>query len=356
MKKIGLIALAVALLVGGLIAVPDLIGPKASSVQAASASNIATAITKGLTWLAAHQQTTGDTKGAWYFYDDDSTSGPPDASVSAPDYDLGVTGLAVTKFEEYAKEQGQDPISPADPIKFPYATNVINGLDYIFNNLQNDTTTVSGQNLVHFPDSGDDVYDTAIDMMALAASNNPTRVVDTGPLKTSWTYTPVLQAMMNYIAYAQEPSGLGDLTGGWGYTAQSDWSDESNTGYAAIGMGFASEAPFSLTIPSAVLTGLNTFDNAVQITNSEDPSGTDVGGADYQPGADSGNIYRTGSLLYQLALCGYNATSTQTQAAVQFIENYWLTKEMSKLLSVVLWGQIPALLPSPHQIALPVGQ
>ena len=99
MKKIGLIALAVALLVGGLIAVPDLIGPKASSVQAASASNIATAITKGLTWLAAHQQTTGDTKGAWYFYDDDSTSGPPDASVSAPDYDLGVTGLAVTKFE-----------------------------------------------------------------------------------------------------------------------------------------------------------------------------------------------------------------------------------------------------------------
>ena len=318
MKRIGLIALAIALVVGGLIAVPGLIGPKASSVKAASALDITAHVTKGLTWLAAHQQTTGDTKGAWYFDDDDSTSGPPDATLSDPDFDLGVTGLAVTKFEEYAKEQGQDPISPADPTKFPYATNVINGLDYIFNNLQNDTTLVSGQNCVHFPDSGDDVYDTAIDMMALAASNNSSRVVDTGSLKTSWTYTSVLQAMMNYIAYAQEPSGLGDLTGGWGYTAQSDWSDESNAGYAAIGMGFASEAPFSLTIPQAVLTGLNTWDNTIQIT-----SGSDAGGAGYQAGDTDGNAYRTGSLLYQLALCGYNATSTQAQTAVQFLENFW---------------------------------
>jgi len=87
-------------------------------------------------------------------------------------------------------------------------------------------------------------------------------------------------------------------------------------------LGYANAAlyGFNITIPAATLSNLSTWITTVQAT-----SGPDTGGSIYSPTYNyfGANIYRTGALLYELALVGETPASPEVQAAVAFIENYW---------------------------------
>ena len=294
MKRKLLSLLVILSLMVGLMAVP---------VQAADLEDIETAIDKGLEWLAEQQMPDG----AWRYHDGFSSS-----------YDEGVTGLVLLKFVERAKELGLDPFdaNEASPTYYEYSTNVMAGFDYLFNK-----AILLPGDLVYL--GVVTTYSTACAMMPLAATNTPTRVITTGALNT-WTYEEALQGMMDWMVDAQNDANC--EIGGWGYYANSaGWSDQSNTGYAALGLGFASAAPphgFGLAIPAAVLTNLSTY-----IDNVQDPVDGDSydGGSWYEPCNTYKwvNILKTGNLLHEMALVGDDVSDTRVQNAIAYIENHW---------------------------------
>ncbi len=267
--------------------------------NAATPVNIEAAIVKGLAWLDTQQL--GD--GHWRFnlgYDDNYV-------------DVATTAMVVLKFEERAKELGLDPF---DATQYEYADNVIKGLDYIFSSATSDALGVR-----FVPGNYTETYTTGIVMMAVAASNAPARVVGTGILATQ-TYLQALQGMMNWMAYAQGQTGCQE--GGWPYyQGQGAWADNSISGYASTGLGFAAAAApngFGLTIPPAVLTKLNTFINNIQWSGAPYD-----GGSDYNTCYDYSwtNILKTGNLLYELAIAGAPLTDTRVQRALAYIDNFW---------------------------------
>ena len=128
-----------------------------SPVQAATQAEIEAAISKGLTYLVAQQQPDG----SWIFF----------GGVA----DISTTGLALVKLVDRAKELKLEPFDniPGSPTYYPYANNVIAGFDYLFSNASADAAGVNflGQ-----------IYSTGTSMMAVAATNNSSRVISTGLL------------------------------------------------------------------------------------------------------------------------------------------------------------------------------
>lgn len=284
----------------------------APNTKAATPEQIEQAITNGLAWLAG-QQDAGN--GSWHYE-------PPWAD---PCVDVATTGLAVLKFVERAKELELDPFDedPGSPTYYEYATNVVAGFDYIF------THAMSDANGVHFLPCWSDVYTTGIATMAIAASNAPSRVITTGAL-AGQTYQQALQWMMNWMAHAQQKNvNYACDEGGWDYGDDPDdlrdWADQSNSGYASLGIGFASAPPpsgFGLAIPGGVVTGLDIY-----INNVQDPVDGDNydGGSWYEPCVPYKwvNILKTGNLLYEMALVGDGVSDTRVQNAISYIETHW---------------------------------
>lgn len=131
--------------------------------------------------------------------------------------------------------------------------------------------------------------------------------------------------MMNWMADAQNDSDCG--IGGWAYGPNwQNWADNSNSGYASLGIGLANmpifEGGFGIPIPASVITGLDTY-----ITNSQVVGGQYTGGSLYNPcwGMNPGwvNILKTGNLLYEMAIVGRLKTDASVQSAISFIETYW---------------------------------
>ncbi|MCJ7511041.1 MAG: hypothetical protein MUP14_09185 [Dehalococcoidia bacterium] len=278
-KLIRMLVLILPLMVGGL------------SVRAASEEDIEASIESGLQWLAAQQQPDG----CWYGW-----STPAD------------TGLATWKFEERATEL-LPPLDPFDPA-YVYHSQVENGLDCIFSMVQE-----SG-GLVWLP--GLSTYETGIDMIAVAASRAPSRIVSVpGSPVDGWTYQQVLAGMLDWMEDAQNDGtpGCECDEGGWTYGANGACSsDQSNTGYATMGAGFAT-APvlgFGLSLDPNVLAKLGIFMDNVQRAD---------GGSDYNSCGlwNQSNTLRTGNLLYEMALVGRPVDAPTVQAAVGFIEAHW---------------------------------
>lgn len=265
-----------------------------ASVRAATPEQIEAAIDHGIAWIAPQQQADG----RWAF--------------GGSYTDVATTGLVLVKLCDRAYELDLDPFdnSPASPAYFPYADNVIKGFDFLLAQANFDTVGVSSYGYV---------YSTGISMMAVAASNVPDRIVTAGPL-AGQTYKQVLQGMMDWMADAQNDSDCG--IGGWGYTANEQyWADNSNSGYATIGIGFAGTPAyeFKIPVPPSVVLGLDAFIANIQVT-----SGPLTGGSIYNPCyANWVNILKAGNLLYQLALAGHPKNDPRVLSAVGFIETYW---------------------------------
>ena len=282
-------------------------------VKAATEQEIEDSIALGLEWLATQQQIDG----SWLYYESDPE----------PCTDVAVTSLVLLKLIDRAKELGLDPFETDEGQDdyYEYANNVIAGYDYIFSQ-----TLLDLLDRVYF-DGCLDIYKTGAAMMAIATSNAPDKVVvTTGGTSAveGWTYEEVLQGMMDYMTDAQndDTDTYTCDVGGWGYDANDDgWSDESNSGYATLGIGFAAAEPpygFSLGIPQEVLDKLSIY-----IDNIQDPVDGDSydGGAWYEPCYMYKwvNILKTGNLLYQMALVGDGIGDTRVQNAIDYIENHW---------------------------------
>jgi hypothetical protein len=285
--------LVFALLVAGL-------GLGVAPAGAATQSQINSAIDDGLQWLADNQ----NPNGSW-----------------GSSYQVGRGGQAILALEEQAGLLG---ISPLDAT-YPYSQNVEDGLDYIFNLLQQ---VAIGNQTAGDPDTnGNGIgirvgshpsYETGIALMAICASQEPTRVVTVGP-QTGRTYADVAQDMVDYFAWAQNEHP--NSRGAWDYNPNTSRGDQSVAGFITLGLGYAAASPpwgFGLTVPAFVWSELETWIDYVQI----DAVGTHQGGAGYTS-PYSANIYRTGHLLYMMHLVGDTEATARVQDAVDYMERHW---------------------------------
>jgi hypothetical protein len=252
------------------------------------------ALQNGVTWLVGQQQANG----CW-----------------SPNYEpVAHTALAVVKLEELAFEMGYP--SPFDEA-YSYSQNVINGLNYIFN--QAATATVG----ICYAQGAHESYNSGIAMMAIAASRAPDRVVTVGnPTVAGKTYKQVLQANVDYFAWAQNPDG------GWRYWATNQPSDNSNTGFVVLGLRYAEAAlyGFECSIPPTVKTRLSPWLDFVQ--NDQGPA--DDWGLD-RPDGSSGyvgpsywvNLLKAGNLLFEMSFVGDTLTTPRVQNTITYIERHW---------------------------------
>jgi len=270
------------------------------------------AIDNGVAWLLTKQNPDGSW-GSWY--------------------PVATTGLAVLKLAEHAVDAkyGYGLPSPFDPGN-PYRENLENGLNYIFLwarviNIDNEPAgnpdnNGNGKGVYFSRWESHRIYETAIAMMAIAASRAPDRVVNVpGSAVENWKYKDVLQDAVEYLAWGQNDAGW--ERGGWGYEHNYvGWSDESNTGWPTFGLGFA-ESPaygFMCTIPAFVKTELNIWIDYIQNDVNGD---TNDGGAGYTSPDSWVNILKTGHLLYQMEFVGDTAENQRVQDAVAYLVRHW---------------------------------
>ena len=282
--------------------------------------DICQAIEDGVAWLVRQQ----NADGSW-----------------GASYPVAETAFAVLKLETHATDRvppdgcGYGLASPFDPT-YPYADNVTRGLDYIFDNANIiDIGTQTHDGSVDNPDtngngkgvyfSGRRTYETSIAMMAIAASTTPDRIVNVpGSAVDGWTYKDVLQDTVDYLAWGQTDSGYG--RGGWIYEEmdnEGDISDNSNTGYAVLGLAYAEAKPpygFSLTVPAFVKDELNIWIDYIQ--NDVDGD-TNDGGSGYTDPDNWVNILKTGNLLYEMAYVGDTKDTPRVKDAVDYLVRHW---------------------------------
>jgi uncharacterized repeat protein (TIGR01451 family) len=277
------------------------------TAMAATPSDINEAIDKGVAWLAAQQN---------------SSTGYWEDGAEEDVYRDGPTGLALIKLQERAFELGYTPFDPC----YPYKQNVEKGLTYLFSQMSviHISTQLHGN-----PDTDGDgngvsvnasTYYTGIALMAIASSRAPDRVVNLpGSPVNGWKYKEVLQDMVDYMAFGQIDSGYG--RGGWGYSHNNDeWYDNSNSGYAVSGLGFA-ESPrygFNCVIPQFIKDELNIWIDYIQADG-----GDDDGGSGYSWPGEWVNILKTGNLVFQMTFAGRDSNDPDFQRALAYIGRTW---------------------------------
>jgi len=285
--------------------------------KAATEAEIQAAIDDGLAWLAAKQN---PVNGSW--------------GVSRT---VGKTGLAVKKFEHHAVDTkyGYGLPSPLDPA-YPYRDLVQSGLNYLFQNAS--VVAISAQPHGDPDTDGDGIgvtfygsitYETGIALLAIVESNCPESTVDVpGSPVDGWTYYDVAVDAMNWLAFAQVDGGV--TRGGWGYGAN-EGGDQSNSGYATMGLGFAEAAPphgFSISVPQFVKDEMGDADLWI------DHIQNDVGVGDPQYDGGSGcyvpndpntdvNILETGNLLFQMAWYTDDVSTQRVQDAIDYLVRAW---------------------------------
>jgi len=280
-------------------------------------------------------------KGVAWLLDQQNLEDPDDIQYGSwGDWEqVAVTAFAVKKLEHYAidKKYGLELDSPFDAL---YADQLQAGLNFLFANAHVITVgTQTHDGKIDDPDTDGDgkgvyfetnlwnrTYSSGIALMAIAESTTPDRVVDVPDSPVDgWTYEEVAQDTLDYLAWGQTDSGSG--RGGWIYNEvdnASGWSDNSNTGYAVLGLQYA-EAPlesregFGLTVPTWVKDELEIWVKYIQCT----VSGPDHGGSGYTIPCDWVNILKTGNLLKELEFVGAPETDTRVQAALAYLCRHW---------------------------------
>lgn len=261
-------------------------------VGAATEEDIQSAIDAGVEWLVEQQLATGQFR------------------VSSNE--LACTSYAVMKLLDRAYETEKDPFeeNSGAPDYYMYHGNITAGLDYVF--LAADTYNLTGTDIV-FSKLVHETYNTGIVMMAIAASRTPNRVVvSTNLLVNGLTYQQVVQGCVNYFEAAQNPDGA------WRYWYTNEPSDNSNTGYASLGLRYAEE--FGCTVPQALKNNLSPWLDLIQ----DDVNGdANDGGSHYTVGGGWVNILKTGHLLQEFDFVGDGVGVQRVDDAVDYMERHW---------------------------------
>ena len=277
----------------------------------ATEDEIEASILAGLVWLAGIQN--------------------PDGSWPGND-PVAKTGLAVLKFIDRAKELGENPFE--EP--YQYHMQVVKGLNYTLLNAHAMNITVppqphgdpdsDGDDWGVYFDSGDmwhRTYTTGVCLMAIGAADAcadmlgiPSPIVAFGPL-AGQTYEDVIEDTVDYLAFGQNDGG--PERGGWGYyDNHAGWSDNSNTGWVTLGLGYAIAS--GATIHQFVYDELEVWINYIQ--NPVDGDAND-GGSGYSAPNNWVNMLKTGNLLYQMRLVGYPIDDLRVTDAIDYQERYW---------------------------------
>ena len=254
--------------------------------------DIEASIVAGLDWLATQQLADG------------SWSSGCDSTAA--------TALVLLKFEDRALDLGYDPLDPA----YAYAPVVAAALDYV--GLQATSVLLgdpdgNGNGLaVYFGGcSGHEVYTTGIVMMALSASQHPE------------IYGDMVQDTVDWMSWAQADDSCGWARGGWRYWPNTCQSDNSISGYATLGLGFARAAApygFGVSAPQWVDDELDYWIDYIQ--NDVDGDLND-GGSGYADPTSWVNILKTGNLIYEMGLVGDDAATQRVVDAVDYLERHW---------------------------------
>jgi hypothetical protein len=280
-----------------------LIGAPAGAQEPPLEELIEEAIVEGLRWLDEDAPQPGD--GSW---------GEPWQCDR-----VARTGLVVLKFATRAIELGQDPLGD----EYEYSAQVHSGLDYILANAHTQAIGVEpagdpdsdGDGIgVYFTDCGHEIYNTGIAMMAIAASGG-------------WSEDPALKEVLrdavDYMAWAQVDPACGSHRGGWRYGSDVCDSDNSNAGYATLGLGYAAYGKphgFGLDSPQFVKDELSIWADVIQ----DDVNGDgEDGGSHYTPFGGWVNILKTGNLIYEMGLVGDTKEVQRVQDAIDYIERHW---------------------------------
>jgi len=273
------------------------LGYSARAQEPTLEEEIEASVIKGLTWLAANQ----NQDGSWGWECDS----------------IAYTAMVVLKFETRAIELKLDPLGE----EYEYHELVEAGLNYIMGFKQ--TMQIDPQPAGN-PDSDGDgigvyfdmcgwhqVYSTGISMMALAASGHPE------------IYGDDLQDAVDYMAWAQADDNCDLHRGGWRYWGNECSSDNSNSGYVTLGLGFAAAPPpwgFGIETPQFVKNELSLWADVIQDDVNGDP---DDGGSWYEPYWSWVNILKTGNLIYEFGLVGDGPDTQRVMDAVDYIERHW---------------------------------
>jgi len=302
------------------------------NVGAVTEEEMEEAINDGIAWLVAQQ----DIYGKWQ--------------------DVPRTGFVLIKLQDRAYELGKDPFQtdPEAEDYYEYATNVIDGWEYLFSvdrpdnplyakkqtigdqdhtggasgTVDDPDTRVNGYGIYFTPYT---VYSTGICLMALTASGDPNRVNDGGidydGNGANETFGEIAQDVVDWLAFAQ--ADVGTYEGGYDYGAQDNqcwWGDNSNSGYAYLGLAAAEATTarpgataFACTVPSWVKTELNAWISYIQCTTP----GGNYGGSGYGLPCDWVNELKTGNLIFEMTLYGDDPTVTRFQYAMDYIERHW---------------------------------
>lgn len=309
------------------------------NVSAASEEDIEQAIEDGIVWLVAQQNTNAMDPdfGSWDAYGGELETG---------------TGLALYKLCERAYELGYD--SPFDSA-YEYHQNVMDGFNWTFAHLtvvdifvQDHTSGATGT--MDDPDTNGNglgvttlnwysSYTTGILLAAIAASGTPSRVVNVlGSPVNGWTFGQVAQDMVDFLAFSQVDPSInfnGDtVEGGWDYlpvdngVGGTGWQgDQSNSGYAVLGLGEAQA--FGCIVPQWVKTELDWWIDYVQDDVDGDASGwagsSNDGGSWYSYTGDfiGVNILKTGNLIFQMAFVGDMPTTQRVTDATDYLVRHW---------------------------------
>ena len=264
-----------------------MIGPLGGSqATAATEEEIEAAIDIGVFWLADQQ----NADGSWGGYEE-----------------AAHTGLALVELQEYAYELGKENPeieSPFDP-DYLYSDNVIAGWDYLLQHVYEEGGGV------YFGSGWSRTYSTGICLMALAATGTPDRPgVDLDGDANPETFQEIAQEAVDWLAFAQVGSGA--YEGGWGYEASEGWADNSNSGYAVLGLAYGED--FGCTVPDEVKTKLDKWIDFIQ---------GDDGGSGYSWPNDWTNVLKTGNLIFQMTFVGDDPGVQRFQDALDYIELHW---------------------------------
>lgn len=259
---------------------------------AATEEDIQTAIDNGIAWLVSRQD--------------------PGTGRFIGEYgELAETSFAVLKLLDRAYENGKDPFQEDETAEdyYMYHENVVKGLDYMF--LAAGTYGPGAG--ITFSMSSHETYNTGVAMMAVAATQTPGRIViSANPVVNGLTYQQVVQGCVDYFVFAQLPDGA------WRYWYLDNASDNSNTGYAVLGLAYAEE--FGCTVPQAVKDNLSPWLDFIQ----DDVNGdVDDGGSWYTDGWSWVNLLKTGNLVFEFAFLGDTVGVGRVDDAIDYIERHW---------------------------------
>lgn len=293
-----------------------LVVPLAGTVSAQpTQEEVKAAINKGVAWLLDQQ----------------NLEDPDDPQYGSWEHweKVAVTAFAVKKLEHYAVDLKYG-LGLDSPFEAPYADQLQAGLNFVFKNAFIMTIDDSdcdcdddGIGVYFGTEQWRRTYNTGIVLMAICESVETDRKVDVpGSEVDGWTYQEVAQDTLDYLCFGQNDDG------GWGYYENDNWSDNSNTGYAVLGLQYAEAAPpcgCGKTIKESVKKKLAKWIEYIQC-DPGDPCGwtaTDDGGSGYTCPCDWVNILKTGNLLKEMAFVGWDETHLRVQRALEYLHDTW---------------------------------